>query len=61
MQEDPVYTLNLVDLVEGVYAANELLNTQKAQGKQIKDNVENGVLKNLDQKMSTTDFGVGTL
>ena len=61
VQEDPVYTLNLVDLVEGVYAANELLNTQKAQGKQIKDNVENGVLKNLDQKMSTTDFGVGTL
>ncbi len=61
VQEDPVYTLNLVDLVEGVYAANELLNTQKAQGKQIKDNVENGVLKNLNKQMSTTDFGVGSL
>ena len=25
------------------------------------EKVENAVLKNLDQKMSTTDFGVGTL
>ena len=61
VKTDPVYTLNLVDLVEGVYAANELLNAQKAQGQQIKDNVEHNVLKNVNKQMGTTDFGVGTL
>ena len=62
VKKDPVYTLSLVQLASDIYAADELLQeAKKAQEQKTKDNVENGVLKNLEQKMSTTDFGVGTL
>ena len=62
VKKDTVYTLSLVQFASDIYAADELLQeAQRTQGQQIKENVENGVLKNLEQKMSTTDFGVGTL
>ena len=62
VKKDPVYTLSLVQLASDIYAADELLKeAQKTQEQKTKDNVENGVLKNLNQKMGMTDFGVGTL
>ena len=61
VEEDPVYTLAFVQFASDIYAADELLDTLKAQGQQIRNNVEQDVLKNVDKQMGTTDFGVGTL